>query len=358
MKTNQIIFFSFFMIMLSIFGFILPVRATSGVVVKFAATPTPKAALKSVTFDLDTAKTVPPSDILNQISFTGRGGGEGCKSKSYPTPIIVDQAKSTTDLMDSIFLVTCGWEANEQLIGHVTFPNGKRQTVPVEMYTSNTGVYVGVANFAPFITDPTGTYKLTITGRSTTLEVVSKFRMPEKPTIYKLDASRILLYGFSPSESVRLFYYATELKGWQEYTMGTDGRLEVKTSLRGIKGGVFIVVGKKTGEVRMHDLIGINESTVILNGEVYCDQGLISRVRVGGNAKASYTDGTKLRIRVQPGFGNEVSHSVLEGTKMKIVGGPKCVGGSTWWKVEISGGITGWVAEYWHGSEYLIEPVR
>ncbi|MBK8616879.1 MAG: hypothetical protein IPN96_07155 [Anaerolineales bacterium] len=52
------------------------------------------------------------------------------------------------------------------------------------------------------------------------------------------------------------------LEGWQEYVAGTDGRLEIKTSINAEIGGVF-AMGSKTGEVRMKGLLGLNELTII-----------------------------------------------------------------------------------------------
>ncbi|MBK8616880.1 MAG: hypothetical protein IPN96_07160 [Anaerolineales bacterium] len=66
----------------------LPVNAAANPVIK-AATPTPRSALKTALFDLKNANTVPPVDIINQISFTGRGGGGLCKPISYTSPILL-----------------------------------------------------------------------------------------------------------------------------------------------------------------------------------------------------------------------------------------------------------------------------
>ncbi len=356
MNKKRFFAFSILIALFSIAGVFVPVNARVNTFF-LATTPTPKPALKTAIFDLNTANKIPPSDILNQISYSGRGGGESCKPISYTTPTIVEKSKNNIELMESAYMAVCGWAKNEKLTGSVTFPNGQTQTLAVQITTSN-GNYAGFMKFRPSITDPSGQYTLTMTGKTNSIQTVVNFSIPRQPYIYTLDKNRLLLYGFSPSENIRLFYYSWDLKGWQEYSTGTDGRLEIKTSINIESEGVFIAIGEKTGEVRMKGFLGVHESSITVDGKSLCQNGQPSRVKIGDQAMASFTDGSKLRIRETPGFGGAAAYNVPEGTKMKIVGGPKCADSSTWWKVEVSKDIKGWVAEYWHGNEYLIEPVR
>ena len=357
MNTKRFFIFSVLIALLSMAGGLFPANAKASAIIK-AATPTPRSALKTAVFDLKSANKVSPEDIINQIAFSGMGGGsELCKSGSYPAPVIVEKSIANIELMENAYMAVCGWTKNEKLTGSLTFPNGQTQVVNVQTATSN-GNYVGTMNFEPKITDPTGKYTLTMSGKTGSVQLVVNFIMPKGPHIYTLDKYHILLYGLLPSESLKLFYYANSggtLKGWDEYTTGADGRLEVKTSMNVEYDGIFIAIGDKTGEIHMQGT-GMTNST-IKTAKALCPNGIPSRVKVGDVIRAAFTDGTNLRIRNDIGFDKPEQYKVKEGTKMTVIGGPKCTSdGTTWWKIKVSEDVKGWVAEYWHGDEYLIEP--
>ena len=357
MKIRYFFIFSVMVAILSMAGISLPANAKASTVA--ITTPTPKPALKTVIFDLKTANKVPPGDIINQVALSGRGGPPLCKQTSYPTPTIVDKSNESAELMAYSYMSVCGWTKNENLTGSVKFPNGQIQKVSVVTNNSN-GSYAGTIRFRPRITDPVGKYTLIISGKSKSLQIVVNLTIPRGPYLYTLDNTHLLLYGFLPSEIIRLFYYSAytdgALKGWQKYTAGTDGRLEIKTLMDGNTSGVFVAIGDKTGEVLINELSGVN-ITIIRDGKVACSNGIPSRVKVGDVIRAAYTDGGRLKIRDEIGFEKADKHRVAEGTKMTIVGGPECANdGVTWWKVKVSADVKGWVAEYWHGDEYLIEP--
>jgi hypothetical protein len=313
--------------------------------------------LKTAVFDLKSAKKIPPGDIINQIFFSGRGGGGVCPLPPYPAPTISYKSNANIELMESAYMDVCGWTKNETLTGNVIFPNGQTQADAIERGVSD-GIYSGSMNFKPKITDPIGKYTLTMSGKTGSVQLVINFMMPKGPHIYTLDKYHILLYGLLPSENLKLFYYANSggaLKGWDEYTTGADGRLEIKTSMNVEYDGVFVAIGDKTGEIHMQET-GMTNST-IKTAKALCSNGIPSRVKVGDVIRAAFTDGTNLRIRNDIGFDKPEQYKVKEGTKMTVIGGPKCTSdGTTWWKIKVSEDVKGWVAEYWHGTEYLIEP--
>lgn len=366
MNTKRFLIFSVLAAMLSLAGISLPVNAQANTVIK-ATTPTPQPALKTVIFDLKSANKVPPADIINQISFSGQGGGDLCKASSYPSPVIVSDPIPTQELMVYSYMAACGWGKNEKLTGSVKFPNGQIQNFSVVAEVSSKS-YLGIIRFRPGVNDPIGKYTLTITGNSKSVQASANYTSPKGAHLYKLDSNHLLLYGFSPSESARFFFYASKdkslLKGWQEYITGADGRLEIQTSMKIEESDFFVATGKKTGEIHLlfdgfngGTQSRVNQST-IKKAKALCPNGMPSRIKVGDRARAAYTDGAKLRIRVAPGFSENFDHRIAEGTSMTILDGPKCVDGSTWWKVEVSPDVKGWVAEYWDGDEYLIEPAR
>lgn len=359
MNKKGFVLFSILIALLSMAGGFLPAPAEAATAAKTpTTTPTRRPSTSFGEFSLNRINKIPPADIINQIALTGQGGAKGCKATSYPAPVLLGEQNIDEELMVYTVLIACGWAKNEKLTGSVEYPNGQTQALIVDTSISN-GINKGIIEFRPGLDDPVGKYILSISGKSGIVRKVVNYSAPRSAAIYTLDEYHLLLNGFSASEGIRLFYYSLsggDLLGWQEYSADRAGRLEIQTSVKIGSKGVFIAVGNKTGEVRMEGERSVFTRTIIL-GKPLCSNGLPSRVKVGDRARAAYTDGSNLRIRVQPGFSQNYEHKVPEGTQMKIVGGPKCADDSTWWKVEISGNIKGWVAEYWDGDEYLIEPI-
>jgi hypothetical protein len=69
------------------------------------------------------------------------------------------------------------------------------------------------------------------------------------------------------------------------------------------------------------------------------------RVQVGGRAKVC-TRRDRLILRENPGFSSEELDRLDPGSVLKIINGPECKDGKSWWKVEPDFGWTaGWVCE-------------
>ncbi len=92
--------------------------------------------------------------------------------------------------------------------------------------------------------------------------------------------------------------------------------------------------------------------------ETYPCYGTVdTRVGVGQMARVTVTDNhLPLRIRSLP-IAESWTYitSLDEGTEMRILDGPACYGGWTWWKVQTDDGYTGWVSEG-DGVIWFIEP--
>jgi SH3-like domain-containing protein len=77
-------------------------------------------------------------------------------------------------------------------------------------------------------------------------------------------------------------------------------------------------------------------------------------VSIGSNARVTINDGVSLRLRNNPGISGQFVAKLSEGTVFKILDGPKCLDGYSWWKIQIND-ETGWVAEG-DNNDYFIEP--
>ena len=73
-------------------------------------------------------------------------------------------------------------------------------------------------------------------------------------------------------------------------------------------------------------------------------------------ARVTYTDGTPLRLRREPGIkkGNYI-RDLREGARFSVIGGPVCEDGYRWWQIRTSNDEVGWSAE---GDDefYFMEP--
>ena len=85
-------------------------------------------------------------------------------------------------------------------------------------------------------------------------------------------------------------------------------------------------------------------------------KGMRTRISVGEQARAAFTDGSNMRIREKPGFSQDILDKVPEGTIIKVLDGPQCADGNNWWKIRTAKGLDGWMTESQNGV-YLLEPV-
>lgn len=87
-----------------------------------------------------------------------------------------------------------------------------------------------------------------------------------------------------------------------------------------------------------------------------CSNAPKIRVSVGIQARVTYNNGLALRVRTEPKISNETYiKSIPEGTRFSIIGGPQCFENYWFWKIKLSDGTNGWVAEG-DSIDYFIEP--
>ncbi len=87
-----------------------------------------------------------------------------------------------------------------------------------------------------------------------------------------------------------------------------------------------------------------------------CEGALPIRLEPGVRARVTFTDGTPLRLRRDPGKSGEVLKMIPEGTEFIVLEGPQCVDQGAWWWIETDNGISGWVLEG-ENSVYFVEPL-
>jgi len=82
-----------------------------------------------------------------------------------------------------------------------------------------------------------------------------------------------------------------------------------------------------------------------------------SRLKAGDQARVSQETNTPNRVRARPSTADEIIGLLDPGTEMKVIEGPVCADGLTFWKVEHKSipGSKGWTAEG-DRAEYWLEP--
>mgnify|MGYP005851894323 CR=1 FL=1 len=65
--------------------------------------------------------------------------------------------------------------------------------------------------------------------------------------------------------------------------------------------------------------------------------------RAGDEARVSTTEGDPLNLRATPG--GEVLLSLVNGSRVRVTGGPRVQEGQRWWRVQTPNGVSGWVVE-------------
>lgn len=302
------------------------------------------SGLPDLEFDPETANTVPPEDVFEEVVFFGKGAGF-CDQPPYPEPTIIE-APHDGELMSQSSLVACGWENDEVLTGTIQYPDGRTLIQYIETKSMNEVSY-GQLVFTPILDDPAGTYTLTLEGRDGIVTAAVEVRSPDGPRLYRMDPLHIFLYHFVPQEQVRLLCYQGEtLSFWQDLILDQSGNQPVMAKNANC---VFVGLGQSSGEV--HELSDWKGTVKRSCG------GLPSRLKVHEIAQTAVTDGSEKPVYSSPGFSQEIIRSIPEGTLVNILNGPHCVDGSLWWPVEIGNGTLGSMPEEQNGI-YLLEPMQ
>ena len=89
------------------------------------------------------------------------------------------------------------------------------------------------------------------------------------------------------------------------------------------------------------------------------DQAQPTQLNIGARARVNFTNGTPLRLRVEPNLAATEIQQMPEGTQFDIVGGPACENADScyrFWQLRLDDETVGWAAEA-DNTTYFIEPV-
>lgn len=310
-------------------------------------------------FSIQNANRVAPEDILEEVSFGGRGGNPGeCDGDTYNEPAVATPwaINSKAEWLDVITISTCGWWSDNQVKVTTISPSGRTITNSIQVYESNIGVPGAFYIYKPSANDIPGIYRFVFTGKNERIEHEVNVYTPNGPRMYYInDIQSFYLYGFASNEKIRFFLYDSgsglaELIAWENYTVDNKGQLIIAADE---ESGAYYAIGDLSGPTIGASAIQNKKTSTDDQLSWSCPGALATRLK---NQKYAYVaPEPPLDQRVREGAGT--SHSVVgyiaPGNAMKILDGPKCVNGWVWWKVQSikKSSIVGWTAEgddsYW-----------
>lgn len=300
--------------------------------------------------------TVPPEDILEQLAYGGVGGGGDIDydicSEILPLPAVTNQYLEEIELFRSTVIRVCGLTPNETVRVLRHQPDGEIKREEFEADSSGGLEY----QFGTTLGDPVGEYILEFRSSSGSTEANSQVLEPDGPRLVELEEDALLLlYNFSREENVRLLVYTDrerkmrKLFAWQELQVDRKGQLLVELDLPPAQ--------EETSIFGYYTYFAIGEHSNTIGKELIyfsCPGAMRSRLSFEMPTRVTFTDGTPLRVRTQPGFSGTILRLLPEGHELYITGGPRCLDKVVWWPIYVEG-QDGWVAEG-EDDVYYIEP--
>lgn len=344
---------------------IIPSSASSSLVV----TATKKPVKKPV----KTPKKPAFKTIKKQIHFFSAlapGPVDQTPCENITDPIVLSGLIDLVQL-DSMELVTCGWNTNKDVIATITKSDGTilTKTLPIYPY-SPWGLIL--FDYSPTAFDPTGNYKIQFSNGGQVLDVGFIVNPITEPGAVIIPGNKeVQVYNFQPNEKIRVFQYSLlisstegiwgpaevlewKLEAWQDRQLGSEGRLRIP--IKDTRGH-YVVIGEQTGEYntdRGDIRIGTIRSTDTPVAPITsaCPKALPSRVQVGSPARVT----TSSRLRTEPSRSGDIIISLPKSTLVLILDGPECSNGYIWWYGVTTNGVEGWIAES-EKAVYLLETV-
>lgn len=179
-------------------------------------------------FSLDSAVTVAPDNILEEVAYFGTGGPAVCEPDS---PLFISAPKSAQVFQKAV-VQTCGWELNENISVEITEPGGQVERDDVIA----TGLFGGSEPTLryPFYPAQAGQYKIIFIGSKGQLSANLDVVRPGSPQMYMVQGKQIVFYNLQPHEAVSLYAYAAhpeqqimKLAGWKSYQADESGNISI-----------------------------------------------------------------------------------------------------------------------------------
>jgi len=179
---------------------------------------------------------------------------------------------------------------------------------------------------------------------------------PSTPRLYLVGDNELVLYGFAPNETVRLFDYVRSpllekmrFIGWAQYRVEASGMLSIRVpDPLSPDHMMYYVVGDQSGAVELRGFNAIDGLRPILISPCGEQPSYLER-----GMNVSVEENTILRSA--PGSSFAYLFNVDPGLLVAIDDGPACEEDSTWWFVDVGNGQKGWMPEY-SEDYYLLQP--
>jgi len=332
-------------------------------------------------FSLDNADKVKPEDVLNELSYSGAGGGGGpgeCPfyDPQFPTIGGAGSLGNKYIAPEFIYIKSCGWELDEEVSIKVEHPDGSAHTETSVALRLDTSEYVrgerkAVIEFK--YSQPKelyGEYKVSFSGKSGFVSTKVYIRRPTLKMEYNANGTSILVHGLEPHERVRVFLYTDRTiemgKGilafvaWDEFYADEFGELQVAfdSNITPSYQDPITVVGDKSGIVPAFDgglaLLSFNpDGSCFANA--WKNKAYPTRLDVGMNAFVAFDPPLPNRVRQGPGENFKIIDRINPGVVFQVIDGPVCVDDVNWWKVKgTDRNFEGWTMEA--NEQYYLVP--
>lgn len=295
------------------------------------------AKVYDTSFSLGTLNTVPPGDVIEELTFYGHPGGGGfhCSDPGIKQGIYV--VNTSIEIMETIDFGVCHPEAKSIQI-KVTRPDGTvEESTQKPMLTNGKGLAQSELTYQPDLTAPRGKYRFSFSGAGWELTQIIEVIDPDSGRMYMpVDQNQVILYGFKPGEKVRLFLYKKipvelyRLQGWKEFMMDSSGRLVVSLDTKDFS-SYYAAVGELSGQASEPKGFGGPGSfwdSLDRRGDIYCG----NQVKPVGIHPGNY-----VQVNTQTQMAQSMKTPLIflgtlkAGDLLKISEGPVCLDGSFWW---------------------------
>lgn len=339
---------------------------TPGVDVEFTLTPTLPAITSTPTAEHNSTKPASyspesegfnrPEGILEIINFSQSQNTKqnpGCSSE-MTSPSVDPTSLTHFELTGYIFLTFCGWLEGEKVRVTINYSDGRfftQEYIAETMLAQTQAPYVAFAKELE-VSDPTGIYLITAKGdqSGSVIHNVNVIQ-PMKPQLRQENGSQVFFSFFKPGEIVRLYLFQSDdsrnyrFKSWQDFTMDQKGQLLVDTFEMCEVHCYFAALGEQSGEafdaLSSQIYMSIHTSSP---PELQCSGAPLQRLRIGGRGYVC-TDQVNRPLYRQPKYSAPILLDLSSNTFFEIFRGPVCEEGTSFWRVRLESGRTGWISE-------------